>query len=74
MRREFVAQAALLGGGGRLNLVAQRLDLNEQPINLLLLSVHRAIQLVDHVFGEADLDFKFAEARKETLRDWRNEE
>ena len=62
MRWKFVAQAQLLGGGGVLYLFAQGRDLTDQLVDLLLLAKDREVELINHVFGIADLHFKIVQA------------
>lgn len=63
MRRKIVAQAALFLRLGILCLFAQGTNFPEEQIDLLLLAENQAVQFLDQVFGIADLDFKFGNAR-----------
>jgi len=45
-----------------LQLLSQGLQFLLKPIYLLLLSEHRSVQLFQHIFGKAQLDFDFGEA------------
>lgn len=63
MRRKIVAQVALFLRLGILCLFAQGTNFTEEQIDLLLLAENEPIQFLDEVFGIADLDFKFGDAR-----------
>lgn len=63
MRRKIVAQAALFLRLGVLRLFAQGTYFAEEQIDLLLLAENEPVQFLDQVFGIADLDFKFGNAR-----------
>lgn len=63
MRRKFVAQTQWLSGGGVLYLLAQGCNLADQLVDLLLLAKDREVELINHVFGIADLHFKIVQAR-----------
>ena len=62
MRRKFVAQVARLVRLGILRLFAQTANFLGEQIDLLLLAKDDAIQLVQQVFGVADLDFEIGNA------------
>ena len=62
MRGNLVAQVARFGGFGlRLHLLEQMAQLMLQQIDLLLLPIDGAIQLLDHILGEVHLDFEFGQ-------------
>ena len=63
MRWKFVAQAELFGRLVVLCLFAQGTNFTKEQVYLLLLAENEAIQVFDEVFGVADLDFKFGNAR-----------
>jgi hypothetical protein len=60
----FVAQIARLGKLGRscLHLRIKQAQLRLEQINLFLLPEYRAIEFLDQILGQADLDFQFGQA------------
>ena len=63
MRRDLVTQIAHLGATARFGQALTHLaQLLNERINLLLLSVHLRIELVEQVFGETGLDLQINQA------------
>lgn len=62
MRWKFVAQGACFVTIAAGKLLAEFLNIGDQHVDLLLLAINRAVKLVDHVFGVADLDFKIGDS------------
>ena len=52
VRRDLIAQVALLGGIGPAHLLAQGVHLGHQLVDLLLLTIDRTIEFVELVLGE----------------------
>mgnify|MGYP003386755637 CR=1 FL=1 len=59
MRRDFLAGTIAVRGQAALHLQAQIAQLLFEPGDLLLLAGHRAVQLFEQIFVEAQLDFDF---------------
>ena len=57
VRRDFVSQAARFSGNRRLQLLAQHSQFLTQLLDLLLLAIDGAIERLEQIVGETQLDF-----------------
>ncbi|SOY65085.1 hypothetical protein CBM2585_B20456 [Cupriavidus taiwanensis] len=63
VRRNFLRRVGFgRGGGSAAHLLVQRAELFLQQVDLLLLARHGAVQGIQQVFLEGELDFEFVEA------------
>ena len=63
VRRDFVSQAARFSGNRRLQLLAQHSQFLTQLLDLLLLAIDGAIERLEQIVDETQLDFEFGDAR-----------
>ena len=63
VRRDFVSQAARLGGNRVEQSLAQRAQFLTQLLDLLLLAIDSAIERLEQIVGKTQLDFEFGDAR-----------